>query len=300
MDNIRTFAQLTTHLGQRTGRRRIAVVCGSDASTCEAVGRALEGGFAEAVFVGHTAEARRLLSGRAEDRHVDYVDATDDAEAARRAVAMVRRGEADVLMKGLVATDTLLHAVLDKQEGLLPTGGILTHLAAAELPAYGKLLLFTDAAVIPYPTAPQREAQVACAVRMCHALGIGEPRIALIHCSEHVSEKFPHTLEYARLAEAARTGRWGRAIVDGPLDVRTSCDAAAMAVKGICSPIAGQADALVFPDIEAGNAFYKTITLFAGATTAGVLQGTVRPVVLPSRGDNADSKFYSLALAALD
>ncbi len=299
MDNIRTFQQLAAHLGERGGRRRVAVVCGTDASTRSAVQRAVAGGFAEALFVGHADEARRFMADAPCPERISYIDATDDADAARKAVALVREGEADVLMKGLVPTDTLLHAVLNKQTGLLPPGGVLTHLAAAELPAYDKLLLFTDAAVIPYPTPEQRAVQVACAVRLCHALGVEEPRVALIHCSEHVSDKFPHTLDYRALADAARAGRFGRAIVDGPLDVRTSCDAAAMALKGIDSPIAGRADALVFPDIEAGNAFYKTITLFAGAETAGVLQGTVRPVVLPSRGDSADSKFYSLALAAL-
>lgn len=299
MDNIRTFQQLAAHLGEREGRRRVAVVCGTDASTRSAVQRAVTGGFAEALFVGHADEARRLMADAPCPERISYIDATDDDDAAQKAVALVREGEADVLMKGLVPTDTLLHAVLNKQTGLLPPGGVLTHLAAAELPAYDKLLLFTDAAVIPYPTPQQRETQVACAVRLCHALGVEEPRVALIHCSEHVSDKFPHTLDYRALADAARAGRFGRAIVDGPLDVRTSCDAAAMTLKGIDSPIAGRADALVFPDIEAGNAFYKTITLFAGAETAGVLQGTVCPVVLPSRGDSADSKFYSLALAAL-
>lgn len=299
MDPIRSFQQLAGHLSGSGVRRRIAVVCGSDSSTCQAADRALAGGFAEIVFVGRTADVRRRRAAEPFPALVRYVDAADDASAARLAVALVRRGEADVLMKGLVPTDVLLRAVLDKEQGLLPPGSVLTHLAAAQLPAYGKLLCFTDSAVIPYPTPRQREVQVACAVRLCHALGVAEPRVALIHCSEHVSDKFPHTLTYAALAAAARQGRWGRAVVDGPLDVRTSCDAAALAVKGISSPIGGQADALVFPDIEAANAFYKAITLFAGAETAGILQGTSSPVVLPSRGDSAASKFYSLALAAL-
>ena len=299
MDPIRSFQQLAGHLSGSGVRRRIAVVCGSDSSTCQAADRALAGGFAEIVFVGRTADVRRRRAAEPFPALVRYVDAADGASAARQAVALVRRGEADVLMKGLVPTDVLLRAVLDKEQGLLPPGSVLTHLAAAQLPAYGKLLCFTDSAVIPYPTPLQREVQVACAVRLCHALGVAEPRVALIHCSEHASDKFPHTLTYAALAAAARQGRWGRAVVDGPLDVRTSCDAAALAVKGISSPIGGQADALVFPDIEAANAFYKAITLFAGAETAGILQGASSPVVLPSRGDSAASKFYSLALAAL-
>ena len=213
---------------------------------------------------------------------------------------MVREGRADILMKGLINTDNLLHVVLDKETGILPRGNVLTHITASQLPEYDKMLFFTDSAVIPYPTQEQRIQQIRYMVYVCHALGIEEPKISLIHCTEKVNEKyFPFTLGYKEIIKMAENGDFGRCIIDGPLDLKTSVSPESMRIKGINSPIGGEADALIFPDIEAANVFYKSITLFLGVETAGVLQGTMAPVVLPSRSDSKLCKFYSLALAAI-
>jgi phosphate butyryltransferase len=170
----------------------------------------------------------------------------------------------------------------------------------AEIPKYEKLLFFTDAAVIPVPTPAQRRQQIHYMNYVCHAMGIEEPRISLIHCAEKVSAKaFPYTTDYLEIIAEAQTGCFGHCIIDGPLDLKTSLDAVSLHEKGIHSIIDGQADALIFPDIVAGNVFYKTLTLFAYAKTAGVLQGTLCPCVVSSRADSPDSKYYSLALAAL-
>jgi phosphate butyryltransferase len=135
---------------------------------------------------------------------------------------------------------------------------------------------------------------------VCRALGIEEPKISLIHCTEKVNEKyFPFTVGYREIVGMAERGEFGRCIIDGPLDLKTSVSPESMRIKGIKSPIGGDADALIFPDIEAANVFYKSITLFLGVETAGVLQGTMAPVVLPSRSDSKLCKFYSLALAAI-
>lgn len=274
---VTNFDELLLQLKEQGTRKRIAVVCPSDESTLWALDRARRTGLADII----------------------PVDDDDKAVAARRAVALVRAGKADVLMKGFVNTDVLLRAVLDKETGILAPGRVLTHIAATRIPSYPKMLFFTDAAVIPYPTAAQRVEQVRYTVALCHRLGIAMPRVSLIHCSEKVdSRHFPFTADYLHLKEQALQGAFGRCIVDGPLDLKTSCDAHAMQVKGIQSPIKGQADALIFPDIEAANLFYKTITLFCGATTAGILQGTRVPVVLASRGDDPSAKLYSMALAS--
>ena len=295
---IQHLSDLSAALRRQPARQRVAVICGRDAATLEAAGRALDEGTAEVVFVGDGEAVRRAAPGLPA-RGARFVDAATPAEAAARAVALVREGRADVLMKGLVGSDVVLRAVLDKQAGLLAPGRVLTHLAAAQLPAYGKLLFFTDAAVIPYPTQEQREAQVGYVVDACRRFGVEQPRVALVHCSEKASDKFPHVAGYAAIKAAPAGGRWGNALVDGPLDVRTACDAGALAVKGIESPLGGRADALVLPDIEAGNVFYKTITLFARARTAAVVQGATRPVVLTSRGDDATCKYDSLCMALL-
>lgn len=301
MQVIRSFKNLTDHLAALGRRFRIAVVCGQDASTCGAALRAVREGFADIYFVGDC-EAVRALPGvsEADGRYVHFVDAESHEEAARLAVTMIHEGQADVLMKGLIHTETLLHAVLNKEWGILPKGRLMTHIAVCQLPAYDKLLFFTDAAVIPYPTHEQRAEQIHYLADMLHTFGIEEPRVALLHCAETVNDKFPHTLGYPELCERARNGEWGKLIVDGPLDLRTSCDPVALHIKGIDSPIEGHADALVVPDIESGNILYKCITLFAGARVAGTLMGPKAPVVLSSRGDDEEAKFHSLALATLN
>lgn len=156
-------------------------------------------------------------------------------------------------MKGIINTDNLLHAILDKEKGLLPKGKILTHLAVMEIPTYHKLLFFSDAAVIPRPTLQQRIEMIWYAICTCRHFGIEQPRIALIHCTEKVSAKFPHSLDYVNIVELAEAGEFGNVIIDGPLDVRTACEQASGDIKGIVSPINGQADVLIFPNIESGK-----------------------------------------------
>lgn len=300
MQPIHSFDDLTLHLQQMGRRLRLAVVCGTDASTIGAVMRAVEQGFAEATFVGDCAAVReQVCMNKSACEHLAFVEAATHEEAAAAAVRLVREHQADVLVKGLLHTATLLRAVLHKQEGILPEGRVLTHIMAAQIPAYHKLLFMSDAAVIPYPTHEQRAAQVAYMVDMLHKMGIAEPRIALIHCAETVSDKFPHTLGYAELCQRAAAGEWGKCIVDGPLDLRTSLDPVALRIKGIASPLEGDADALIVPDIEVGNALYKSLPLFAHARLAGTLCGTTAPVVLPSRGDDVEAKYNSLALAII-
>ena len=300
MQSIRDFESLFGYLSDESRPRvRVAVVCPHDDHTLEAVEGALAEGFADFVLVGKSDVINNLslLSDHAD--RVELVEVDDPDEAARVAGGLVREGRADVLMKGLINTDNLLRAVLNKEAGLLPKGNVLTHATAAQIPGRDKLLFFSDAAVIPFPTLDQRVAIVADMARLCRTFGIETPRIALIHCSEKISPKFPVTTDYVELRQRAADGAFGEAIVDGPMDVKTAVDAHSGEVKGIVSPINGQADALIFPDIEAGNVFYKTITCFAGSLNAGMLMGTSAPVVLPSRSDSTRSKLSSLAMACL-
>jgi len=297
MEAIKNFEELLVHLSARSERRRVAVVCPNDESTQGAVLMALEKGFVDATLVGCTEDAKQVFAKCA---NVEYVDADDAIDAARKAVALVRQGKADILQKGLLNTDDLLHAVLNKETGILPKGRVLTHLTCAQIPGHDRFLFFTDAAVIPHPTAAQREEQLRYVVDTCWSMGIETPRVGLINCTEKVNEKFfPFTVEYKELIAKAESGAFGSCIVDGPLDLKTCLSPAALHKKGIVSPLEGRSDALIFPDIQAGNVFYKTITLFCEACCAGILRGPLCPVVLPSRGDSPQSKFYSLALAAV-
>ncbi len=299
MEPIRNFDQLTAHLQTLNQRKRIAVVCANDPNTEYAIERAIKEGLAEFLMVGDSAILEKFPSLKQYPQYVQTLHIENPDEAAREAVRIVREGGADILMKGIINTDNLLHAILDKEKGLLPRGKILTHLSVMQIPTYNKLLFFSDAAVIPRPTLQQRIEMIWYAIHVCRRFGIEQPRISLIHCTEKVSAKFPHSLDYVNIVELAEAGEFGNVIIDGPLDVRTSCEPASGNIKGIASHINGQADVLIFPNIESGNTFYKSVALFAHADMAGLLQGPSCPVVLPSRSDSGLSKYYSIAMACL-
>ena len=223
-------------------------------------------------------------------------------ESAAEAVRMIHRGEAEVVMKGILNTDVLLRAIINKdnrEEGLLPVGNVLSHVSAMRIPAYHKMLFMSDAAVIPYPTFEQRIAMIRYVIRLCNLYGIEQPRIALIHCTEKVSPKFPITLDYQKIVEMCQAGEFGNAIIDGPSDLKCAVDKESADIKGIHSPLEGNADAVIMPDIEAANVYYKAITAFTDTRLAVGLQGTSCPVTLTSRADSAETKYNSLAMACL-
>ena len=218
-------------------------------------------------------------------------------ESAQRAVRMVREGKAQAIMKGIVNTDVVLRAVLNKEEGLLPKGNVITHIAAMKIPCYHKLLFVTDVAVIHYPTLEQRKAMINYAITLCKVYGIEQPKVALLHCTEKVSPKFPITEDYVTIIEECRNGLFGNTIIDGPIDLKCAIDKEAALIKKLDSPVAGDSDVLVMPDIQAGNVFYKTITTVTDAELAVGLQGAACPISITSRSDSALTKFNSLAMA---
>ena len=289
--DLKTLPQRLRSLGKRVV---VAVASPADAHTEEVIERSVCEGFAD--FILTVVEGKQAIAEQLAARHpqqIKIIKASDDDDAARKAVLEVREARADVLMKGSLNTDNLLRAVLNKEQGILVKGSVLTHIAVAEIPGINRLMLFSDAAVIPFPTTEQLDAVMTYITRgSC-------PRVALTHCTEKTSEKFPITIAYQAIKQYAQEGKYGEVCVDGPMDVKTACDAESGAIKGISSPVVGNADILIFPDIEAGNTFYKTITFFANATVAGMLDGTTAPVVVTSRADSADSKFYSLAVACM-
>lgn len=300
MEQIQTLSALVNSLRSRGIRRKVAVVCPNDPHTEYVIIRSLREEIAEYLLVtdsAHMDVAWHLWS--ASPDYIRIYEASTPDDAAALAVQLIRTGEADILMKGLINTDNLLRAVLKKGTGLLPEGGVLSHVAVAQIPLYHKLLFFSDAAVIPRPTLEQYRAMIRNDILVCKAFGNDEPRVALIHCTEKTSEKFPHTLSYVKLKEEAGQGLFGRMFIDGPMDAKTACDKHSGDIKGLSSPVVGNADILIFPNIESGNTFYKTLSLFGDANIAGMLTGTVAPVVVPSRSDSGNSKYYSLALACL-
>lgn len=299
MEQIKTLGDLPAMLNSSGTRRKVAVAQPADAHTEEVVARALAEGVADFMLFGDQRCAAAFGLAAKYGNRVETVEAADDREAARLAVQAVNRGDADVLMKGSLNTDVLLHEVLNKEYGLLQPGSVMSHVTVAQIPTLGRLLVFTDAAVIPYPTAEQFDAMARYAIDVFRHISSDTPRAALIHCTEKSSPKFPQTLSYEDLKKRAAEGLYGDAVLAGPMDVKTALDAESGQIKGISSPVVGRAGILIFPDIEAANAFYKTVTLLCQAQTACLLCGTVAPVVVASRADTAQSKYNSLALACL-
>ena len=298
MTQLTDFSFLISLLEQTGQKKKVALACPDDEHTVLVIAKALENGFADFLLTLGTPVGRRLECITAQHAgRVKPIVCNNDADAARKAVELVKNHKADILMKGSLNTDVLLRAALDKEHGILEHGKVMTHIAMAQIPGHPKMLMFSDAAVIPRPSLEQFDAIVGYCADACHRLGIERPCIALTHFTEKTNPKFEHTIHYQEIKRRAEAGAYGNVVVDGPMDVKTACDAESGTIKGICSPVVGNADVIVFPNIESGNTFYKTISLFSHATTAGWLAGTEVPVVVSSRADSVESKFHSLAFA---
>jgi phosphate butyryltransferase len=203
-------------------------------------------------------------------------------------------------MKGLVSTDKYMRGILNKEIGLVPPKGILTHVSLVELPGYHKLLTISDVAIIPAPDFKQKQMQIKFLAETANLLGIACPKIACISATEQVLPSVPSNLEGAILAKMGDRGQLGNVTVDGPLslDVALYKEVAEhKKVKG--SSVAGDADCLLFPNIESGNVFFKSVSHIGGGELAAIVKGAKVPCVLTSRGDSALSKKYSIALACL-
>jgi len=281
-------------------RKRLVVAWANDAHTLEAVNAAVEAGLVEAILVGDEpimVQACQAL-GLPRERF-RMVHAATDTEAAAKAVAMVRSGETDLLMKGLLSTDKYMRAILNKEQGLLDSGAILSHVAVMEHPGHPKLLIVGDVAVIPEPEFKEKLAILNYLVKTAHALGIAQPKVAVLAASELVMPKMSASADAALLSKMAERGQIKGALVDGPLSLDGALDPESATIKGLGGPVAGDADCLLFPNIEAGNVFYKAGTKLGHAEIAAVVAGARVPCVLSSRGDSAKTKLSSIALAAL-
>ncbi|MFP4534317.1 MAG: bifunctional enoyl-CoA hydratase/phosphate acetyltransferase [Spirochaetaceae bacterium] len=279
-------------------RVTVAVAAAADGELLEAVAEAAQAGFCRGVLFGPRPEVEELLAPLSVPRNsVEIVDVSDPETAAREAVRAVSRGEAEILMKGLVDTSVLLSAVLDAEAGLR-TDRVLSHVALFEIEGFPRLLALTDAAMNIDPDLERKEAILRNGVELLRGLGLEEPKVAVLCAKEKVSEKMPCTGEAAELARRNATGEIDGCVVAGPYALDNAVSPSAAAHKGIEGPVAGMADLLLVPDIEAGNILYKALAFLAGARVAGVIAGASAPIVLTSRADSAETKANSLALAA--
>lgn len=287
-------------LKESGNRKRIAVAVAEDDNTIGALIEAKRAGFAEPILIGNQQKIELLLKAENIDPALfESVPVNDQQQAVNEAVRMVKAGEADVLMKGLIGTDKFLKAVLDKENGLLPPKAIMSYVCALELPKYDKLLFVSDTAVLPYPDLNQKIAMINYSVEMAKRFGITKPKVALISATEKPNPAFSGSMDDAIICKMAERGQLTDCIIDGPLDVFLACDESSIAIKGVNTPINGEADVLIFPSLEAANSFYKGLMLFGGGELAGLIQGTIKPVVVMSRSESQMSKYYCVALSCL-
>lgn len=285
---------------QARGRKRLAVAYGQDSHTIEAVYDAYKEGLAEPILFGDKAVIEQVCKELGIDSTVfTIVDEKNDVKAANLAVKAVAEGEADILMKGTLPTDKYMRAILNKEIGLCPPKAVLGHVSVFEWAGYHKLLLASDIAIIPLPEFKQKISLIGYMAKVANALEITTPKIGCIAAMELVNP-LPAMTEAAIISKMADRGQLGNVIVDGPLslDVALFKEVAEhKKVKG--SAVAGDVDGLLFPNIESGNVFFKSVSHLAGGELAAVVMGAKVPCVLTSRGDSAASKKYSIALASL-
>lgn len=279
---------------------KMVLVNGTDRHSLKAAHLASELGLVKVIITGSRGEIEKTcLEAGINPAEFQIIAAEGEEESAREAAKLVASGEAGLLMKGLISTDKYMRALLNKEYGLSPAGSVLSHVAVIENENYHKLLIVSDVAVIPYPDIRQKEAMINSLIRVGKALGIGQPKVALIAPTELVLQALPATTDAALLTEMAENGRITGGRVFGPMALDVAVDRESAMIKNIESPVAGDADCLLFPNIDAGNVFYKMNTKLCNSRQAAVVVGAKVPVVLSSRGDSTETKLNSIALASL-
>ena len=311
---IRTLDGFTTDIGDRNRHRcyedliddrqrhdplPAAVVYPVDEVALRAAVEAAAHGILAPTLVGPAQVMRETARAAGLDiSALAVVDAPSDTTAAIAGAALARDGGARVLMKGSLHTSTLLHAVLTT-DAIVPSHTWMSHVFVFDVPAYPKPLLLSDAVVAIAPRLEQKAVICRNAITVAHALGIAAPKVAILSAIEDIEPAITSTLDAAALCKMADRGQITGAVLDGPLAMDNAISASAAASKGITSPVAGDADILIVPNLEAGNILYKSLTYLAGADAAGVIVGASVPIVLASRADSVRTWIASAALASV-
>ena len=297
---IRKLDQMLEVLAARPTNKRLVAAWAVDAHTLQAVHEAVSRDLIDATLVGDEALIRKVCDEYQLDcSKFKIVHCTSDTGSAAKAVEIINAGEGDFLMKGLLSTDRYMKAILNKEKGLMNPGAILSHVTVAEPKTYHKLLIFGDVAIIPLPDLNQKVAITNYLIKTAQFLGIETPKVGIQAASEQTLPKLPSCADGAIIAKMAQRGQIKGGIVEGPLGFDLIIDKESAEIKGIKSEVCGDADCILFPNIEAGNVFYKTIVKLMDSELCAIVMGARVPCVLTSRGDREKSKLYSIALAAM-
>lgn len=281
-------------------KKRLVAVWANDSHTIEAVSKAIDLGIVDGILVGDENEIKKVCNKENIDPskfRIEHVKS--DVEAGNKAVKLIVNGEGDILMKGLLSTDKYMRAILNKEAGLLPPKGVLSHVTVIENSAYHKLMIVGDVAIIPEPDFKQKIAIANYLIKTAKAIGIETPKLSIISASEQVLPSVQSSIEACMLAKMGERGQIKDAIIDGPLSLDASIDKEAAETKKIGGQVAGNADCLLFPSLDAGNVFYKSNSKLSKAQMGAFVAGAKVPCVLASRGDTTQTKLNSIALCAM-
>lgn len=295
---IKNFNEILQKVKQQS-TKKVAVAVAQDKPVLEAIRDAKNNKIADAILVGNEEEIKSIakeINMNIED--FEIIHEPDMKKAALKAAELVSTGKADMLMKGLVDTANFLRAVLHKEVGLR-TGKLMSHVAVFETDKFDRLLILTDVAFNMYPDLKEKAQMIENAAAVAHSMGNECPKVAAVCAVEVVNPNMPETIDASLLAKMSDRGQIKGCIVDGPFAIDNALSEEAAKHKKVTGPVAGKADILVLPDIQAGNIMYKTLTYTTDAKNGCLLVGTSAPVVLTSRNDSHETKMYSIALAAL-
>ncbi len=298
---ITNFDELFEQLRSKP-KKKLVAAWGVDDHTISAVALAINAGIVDGILVGDEKMIRQVCVQENIDPTIfTIIPNADELKSITQAVEMVIDGDADILMKGLCSTDKYMRGILNKEKGLLPPKAVLSHISLIQNHKYHKFILMSDMAVIPAPDFKQKIAITGYAIKTAKALGITKPKVALVAATEQMLPSMPACVEAAMIAKMADRGQIaGGAFVDGPLALDVALSQEAATIKKLVSNVAGDADALVFPNIESANVFYKTNNLLSkDVKLAAIVSGAKAPCVLSSRADSIDTKLNSIAFAAI-
>jgi len=284
-------------LAKKIGPKKVVVALAEDEEVLLALDQARKERIIQGILVGTKEKIEKLaIKNQIDIQEFEIEEEPDEFVASLKCCELINRGEADLMMKGLVGTAHFMKAILDKEKGL-GTGKLLSHVAVFEIHRYSKLLMITDAAINISPSLMEKAQIIQNAVAVSHSLGIETPLVACIAAVEKVNpEKMPATVDCACLSMMAQRGQIKGVVVDGPLGLDNAVSEKSAEIKGIKSQVAGNADIILCPNIETGNVIYKTLIEFAFAKCAAIVVGTKVPVILTSRADSHETKFMSIAL----
>lgn len=295
---LRTFDEVLEK-AKEYGPKKMAVASAGAEDVLKAVETARKEGLVDSILVGDKKEIIQIANKMDIDpTNYEIIDRLDKTEATRCAVKLVRNKKASILMKGMMGTARILKAILDKEIGLR-TNRMLSHVYTLQIKGYDRLLTMTDGAMSINPNLEQKAQIIQNAIYYAHSMGIEKPKVAAVAALELVNPDMPATIDAACLAKMSERGQIVGGIVDGPLGFDNAISKKAAKHKGVKSPVSGEVDIVLVPNIESGNIFAKGLVYLANAVPAGLLLGAKAPIVLVSRSDSVQSKLYSIALGVL-